>query len=206
MVLSFINLMWPDFNNFPTTTYDARNRLRDAGLRYEKIDACKYDCSLFYKEHAKDDRCHVCNESRYKVNDGKGKMVPHKSLRYFRITPRLQRLFHSRHTAKDMRWHKDKRNESSDALQHPADGEAWKHLDETYPQFAIDARNVRLGLATDGFCRFSASYSMWPVILVQCNLSPWLCLQQAFCFFIDAHSRTYFTRKRHRCLLAPTNR
>ncbi|CAL9021492.1 unnamed protein product, partial [Prunus brigantina] len=31
------------------------------------------------------------------------------------------------------------------------DGEAWKEFDRTFPEFAADPRNVRLGLATDGF-------------------------------------------------------
>ncbi|CAL8991649.1 unnamed protein product, partial [Prunus brigantina] len=31
------------------------------------------------------------------------------------------------------------------------DGEAWKAFDRTFPEFAAEPRNVRLGLATDGF-------------------------------------------------------
>ena len=45
---------------------------------------------------------------------------------------------------------------------HPADGEAWKEFDKTYPTLAEDARNLRLGLATDGFNPFgimSTSYT-----------------------------------------------
>ncbi|KAI5350393.1 hypothetical protein L3X38_003284 [Prunus dulcis] len=37
----------------------------------------------------------------------------------------LQRLYMSMHTATDMRWHKEKR-EDDDVMRHPADGEAWK--------------------------------------------------------------------------------
>ncbi|KAI5311777.1 hypothetical protein L3X38_040950 [Prunus dulcis] len=56
----------------------------------------------------------------------------------------------STHTATDMRWHKEKRVDD-DVMRHPADGEAWKEFDRTFPEFAADPRNVRLGLATDGF-------------------------------------------------------
>jgi hypothetical protein len=45
---------------------------------------------------------------------------------------------------------------------HPSDGDAWKALDNFDPEFASDARNVRIGLATYGFMPFSmtaVSYS-----------------------------------------------
>ncbi|CAL9004927.1 unnamed protein product, partial [Prunus brigantina] len=71
-------------------------------------------------------------------------------MRYLPLKPRLQRLYMSTHTAIDMRWHKEKRVDD-DVMRHPADGEAWKAFDRTFPEFAADPRNVRLGLATDGF-------------------------------------------------------
>jgi hypothetical protein len=40
-------------------------------------------------------------------------------------------------------------------MSHPADDEAWQHFDRVYPDFAKDARSLRLGLATDGFNPFS---------------------------------------------------
>nr|GEU66976.1 hypothetical protein [Tanacetum cinerariifolium] len=43
-------------------------------------------------------------------------------------------------------------------------------------------RNVRLGLAANGFNPFgnlSQSYSMWPVILTTYNLHPWLCMKES---------------------------
>lgn len=83
--------------------------LKGLGLGYQNIDACVYDCALFYQEHEKKDKCPVCNEPRYKDSDyNQRKKVPKKVMRYFPLKPRLQRLFMSRHTANDMRWHKDK--------------------------------------------------------------------------------------------------
>nr|GFC81628.1 hypothetical protein [Tanacetum cinerariifolium] len=46
-----------------------------------------------------------------------------------------------------------------------------------------EPRNVRLGLAADGFNPFgnlSQSYSMWPVILTTYNLPPWLCMKESY--------------------------
>ena len=80
--------------------------------------------------------------------------VPHKKMHYFPLTLRLQCLFMSRHTAKDMRWHKEKRVETKEVLRHPVDAEIWKEVDKQYPNFVAEPRNVRLGLASDGFTPF----------------------------------------------------
>ncbi|KAF7131579.1 hypothetical protein RHSIM_Rhsim09G0057000 [Rhododendron simsii] len=168
--------------DIPGNIYEAKKFLRDLGLGYVPIHACKNDCALFWKENADLEKCPVCEEPRYKLDDGKGKKIPHKILRYFPLTPRLQRFYMSSKTCTDMRWHKEKRVDDG-VLRHPADGKAWKHFDRHYPEFARDARNVRLGLATDGFNPFgnmSNSYSLWPVIVMPYNLPPWKCMKQPY--------------------------
>jgi hypothetical protein len=95
--------------------------------------------------------------------------VAHKQLRYMPLTPRVKRLFLSRKTTMHMRWHKDCMDKQDGLMVHPSDGDAWKDLDNFDPDFASDARNVRIGLATDGFTPFNmttASYSCWPAIAV----------------------------------------
>ena len=85
----------------------------------------------------------------------------------------------SRKTSTGMRWHKEKRVDD-EMLRHPADGEAWKQFDKDNSWFTEDPRNVRLGLATDGFNPFgnmSTTYPMWPVILVPYNLPSWSCMK-----------------------------
>ncbi|GJT45228.1 transposon ty3-I gag-pol polyprotein [Tanacetum coccineum] len=67
-------------------------------------------------------------------------------------------------------------------LQHTVDVEHGKNFDTKYPDFAKEPRNVRLGLAADGFNPFgnlSQAYSMWPVILTTYNLPPWLCMKES---------------------------
>ena len=47
----------------------------------------------------------------------------------------------------------------------------------------MELRNVRLGLATDGFNPFGnmkINYRTWPVILMVYNLPPGLCMQQSY--------------------------
>jgi hypothetical protein len=78
-----------------------------------------------------------------------------------------------------MCWHKEELVDDG-KMRHPANSLAWKHVDKTYEWFALDPRNVRLGLASDGFNPFgmlNVSYSCWPVILIPYNLLPWLCLK-----------------------------
>ncbi|XP_074378004.1 uncharacterized protein LOC141719504 [Apium graveolens] len=161
----------PEGNHCPENYCHTRKLLCEVGLGYEQIDVYQYDCALFYGENVNDISCPVCKCSRYVRNK-----IPHKRLRWFPVKARLKRLFSSKHTSKDMRWHKEVRKEEPDILRHPADGIAWKHFDNIYPDFAIDSRSVRTGLASDGFNPFSnlsSSYSLWPVILIPYNMPPW---------------------------------
>ncbi|XP_052299722.1 uncharacterized protein LOC127903100 [Citrus sinensis] len=135
---------FPACANIPASHYDAKKMLRDLGLGYETIHVCKYNCALFWKEHEGRDHCPECGKSRYKNNDGNGKKVPQKVLRYFPLKPRLKRLFISKHTAIDMRWHKEKRIDIDGVLRHPADAEGWKDFDQKHRWFAQEPRNVRL--------------------------------------------------------------
>jgi hypothetical protein len=103
---------------------------------------------------------------------------------YFPIIPRLQRLYSSTATATHMRWHHENRREDG-VLCHPSHGEAWKHFNKTYPTFASDPRNIRLGLCLDGFNQhgqYGRTYSCWPVILTPYNLPPWMCMKREVMF------------------------
>ncbi|XP_042446446.1 uncharacterized protein LOC122031397 [Zingiber officinale] len=76
-------------------------------------------------------------------------------------------------------WH-FKKHVSDGNLRHPADSRAWKEFDDRHYEFASDPRNVRLGLATDGFNPFknqSTSHSTWPIVLMPYNLPPWECMK-----------------------------
>ncbi|GJQ93667.1 zinc finger, PHD-type containing protein [Tanacetum coccineum] len=168
----------------PSLYYAIKKTFKTIGLWYESIHACVNDCYLFRGEDNKDKQFYpVCNTSRWKDNHTTGKKVPKKVLRYFPIIPRLQRLYKSSHTAKEMTWHATGKCTEPGKMQHPVDGRAWKKFDTRYPKFAAEPRNVRLGLAADGFNPFgnlSQSYSMWPVILTTYNLPPWLCMKESY--------------------------
>ncbi|XP_062120517.1 uncharacterized protein LOC133834781 [Humulus lupulus] len=179
MLLGLMKKAFP-FAILPNSHYEAKSKVSDIGLGYEIIHVCQHDCALFWKENADLNNCPICGESLWVNKRTKGKKVPKKVVRYFPLTPRLKRLFSSRHTALDMRWHDFERPKENGVLRHPADGQAWKTFDKNYPAFAMDPRNVQLGLATDDFNPFgnmSTTYSMWPVMLVIYNMPPWKCMK-----------------------------
>nr|GFA69251.1 hypothetical protein [Tanacetum cinerariifolium] len=72
------------------------------------------------KDHKDKQFCPVCNTSRWKDSNTPGKKVPKKVLRYFPIIPRLQRLYKSSHTVKEMTWHATGMCTEPGKMQHPA--------------------------------------------------------------------------------------
>ncbi|XP_028193133.1 uncharacterized protein LOC114378691 [Glycine soja] len=176
MILDLLNDAF-EKAKFPPSIYEAKKIINKLGLNYKNIDACPKHCMLYLGDDEKSlDACKHCGTSRWKPN--KKKKIAAKVLRYFPLKPRLQRLFTCRKTAKDMRWHVLEDNKDG-LLRHPRDGEAWKTFDLIHPEFSSDPRNVRLGLATDGFNparTLSSTYSIWPIFLIPYNLPPWICM------------------------------
>ena len=76
MLLQVLVDAFPERSNIPKTYYDVKKMLRDLGLGYDSIHACKYDCALFWKENETLDKCPVCDEPRYKFYNGKSKKIP----------------------------------------------------------------------------------------------------------------------------------
>jgi hypothetical protein len=77
-------------------------------MSYEKIDACKKNCMLFWKEHKNDTECMHCDRSRYVnlVNEDGASVtikVVINQLRYIPVTPRLKWLFPCEETVQQMR-------------------------------------------------------------------------------------------------------
>jgi hypothetical protein len=100
--------------------------------------------------------------------------IPEMIVRYLPLTPRLQRMFMTEESAKQMTWHKDGKR-YSDKMVHPSDAEAWQYFDMQYPDKAKDAQNVHVAIATDGFNPYgthAAPYTCWPVFVIPLNLPP----------------------------------
>jgi hypothetical protein len=64
-----------------------------------------------------------------------------------------------------------------------SDSKAWKHIEILDPEFIAKDKNIRMGLALDGvnpFSNQSLNHSMWPVVLLNYNLPPWLVTKRFF--------------------------
>lgn len=186
LMLKLIKSILPDGESLPNSFYQAKKIITDISLQYLKIDACPSDCMLYWKDKSHLQVCPHCGVSRYQDEIGNVdcavRKVPAKVLRYFPLMLRLQRLYSSRHTSENMVWHATKKSNDG-LLRHPADSPAWKELDKIHPSFASEVRNVRLGLASDGFNPFghmSTAHSTWPVVVTVYNLPPWLCMKQPY--------------------------
>ncbi|WMV18167.1 hypothetical protein MTR67_011552 [Solanum verrucosum] len=189
-LLELLKEVMPELNILPSYN-KTKSMVKNLGIDYEKIDACPNDCMLFRNDHKDDEFCHTCRSSRYIKNpkvdsevepSKKSHRVSAKTLRHFPLIPRLKRLFMCSKTANSLRWHDEKRSKDG-KLRHPADGQAWKDFDRLHPIFAQDSRNVRLGLASDGFNPFrtmSISHSTWPFMLMAYNLPPWMCMKSEY--------------------------
>ena len=81
-----------------------------------------------------------------------------------------------------MTWHS--RNRSMDGkMRMVPDSPQWRFVDSTWPDFAADPRNIRLGLAADGvnpFAEKRSNWSTWPISLINYNLPPWLATKKHF--------------------------
>ncbi|CAL2246936.1 unnamed protein product [Prunus armeniaca] len=180
-LLPIICDMLPDQNTLPTSIYAIKRLLKKFDLEYEKIHACINDCCLFRRDLEHVQECPKCGSSRWEVSPCpkmKKQGVPAKVLRYFPIIPRLKRMFGMAEIAEQLRW--DHTNKSHDSkMTHPVDSIACETINRKWDSFNSDPRNIRFGLATNGFNPFqdlSSRYSCWPIILATYNLPPKLCM------------------------------
>ncbi|GJX61984.1 hypothetical protein Tco_0294884 [Tanacetum coccineum] len=103
--------------NFPSSYYEIKKTYKKIGLGYESIHACINDCFLFWgsEDNLKMPNCPICKASRWKdPKKTKGKKVANKVVRYFPLTPRLQRMFNTKHIAKWMTWHATGQSKEND--------------------------------------------------------------------------------------------
>ncbi|KAK9054123.1 hypothetical protein SSX86_025200 [Deinandra increscens subsp. villosa] len=189
-LLVLLHDMFPEDNELPVSTYQAKKMMCPMGLEVERLHACPNDCILYRKEHADKHKCVVCGASRYKrikdsdeVDDDVTKNgPPAKMLWYLPIIPRLKRLFSNEKEAELLRWHSDERVIDG-KLRHVADSPQWRTIDKKYPEFGKETRNIRFGLSSDGinpFGNMSSRHSTWPVLLCIYNLPPWLCMKRKY--------------------------
>ncbi|XP_055962422.1 uncharacterized protein LOC126686600 [Mercurialis annua] len=147
-VTEFIQELLPEDNKMPKNFAEIKKIVRGLGLPVEVIDCCFRNCMIYWGSDAELTRCKICDHERWKPppkgNSVKRRVnVPYRKMFYFPITPRLQRLYASKATAKHMTWHAE--HEMVDGkMCHPSDSPAWKHFSELHTEFAAEVRNIRL--------------------------------------------------------------
>jgi len=105
-IIEWARSILPERNKLKENFYAAKSMMKPLGLGYQKFNMCPNFCMLYYLENAELTECMTYEHSRYKPRTGRGKtLVAYKKLRYFSITPRLQRLFMSSRIAEHMTWH-----------------------------------------------------------------------------------------------------
>ena len=74
------------------------------------------------------------------------------------------------------------RNRSGDdILRIPIDGSPFRDMEEKWPYFKEEPRNVRLSLAGDDvnpFAEMRSIYSVWPVFVINNNIPPWMSIKR----------------------------
>lgn len=171
----------PAENSLPSSWKEAKKLLRSIGMEYHIIHACENDCVLFRNEHANLDECPECGLSRYR-SDMVTDKVPRKAMRYFPLIPRLLHNFRCSDLAEYMVWHSEHRSDDG-IMRSPVDSHANDFIERRWPDFQNDPRHVRLGVAADGIVPHSMTgksqpYSLWPVILMNYNIPPWLSMKK----------------------------
>ena len=158
--------------------------MKEIGMQYEAIDACLDDHIIYYKKPEFETECIGYHISRYRT-DQVTKKVPHKVLCYIPIIPCLQRLFRCKNIAQFMDYHA--RNISQgDVIRMPTNGSAFRAMEEKWPHFKEEPRNLRISLATDGvnpFAQMKSIYTMWLIFVINNNIPPWFSIKREHIMF-----------------------
>ena len=87
-------------------------------------------------------------------------------------------MFHDAETREHVLWHsRNQEYRDQNVMSHPSHGSEWKSFNHKHKKVAADPRNIRLGLASDGFNPFA---TIAPHIACgQCVLSLTTCLQMS---------------------------
>jgi hypothetical protein len=173
-LLSLVSDVLPSNHKMPKDIYQSKKLLSALSMEYEKINVCKDNCMIFYKEHKDEMKCSKCGKSRFVevVNEDGEKVTmktTHKQLHYMPLTPRMKWLFISKKITRHMRWHKEGVRENDQVMAHPSDSDAWKALDDFDADFVRDEWNVHIGLVANGFSPYNTSaalYSCWPIFAI----------------------------------------
>jgi hypothetical protein len=107
----FVDSLLSEDHVLPKSMYEAQKLLRALKMTYEQIHVCPKGCVLFRKEHTEAKYCPKCKLSRFmEVDTGDGQKrqldIPVTILRHLPFIPRIQHLYMTEESTKQMTWHK----------------------------------------------------------------------------------------------------
>ena len=91
-------------------------------------------------------------------------------------------MYKSSEIANNLVWH-TKERVCDDKLRHLVDSPSWTLVDNMWPDFGPEHRNLRLALSADGInphSSLTSHYSCWLIIMICYNLPAWLCMKMKF--------------------------
>jgi hypothetical protein len=111
-LLTVIGSLVPEDHVLPKSMDEAQKLLHALKMTYEKIHACPKGCVVFRKEYMAAKYCPKCKSSRFmEVDSGDGQKrqldIPVTILRHLLFIPRIQRLYMTEESAKQITWHKN---------------------------------------------------------------------------------------------------
>ena len=68
-----------------------------------------------------------------------------------------------------------------DVIRMPADGFAFRDMEEKWPHFKEEPRNLRIYLAANGvnpFAQMKSIYTVWPIFVIINNIPPWFSIKR----------------------------
>ena len=76
------------------------------------------------------------------------------------------------------------RNRSQDdVIRMTVDGTAFRDMEEKWPHFKEEPRNLRISLVADGinpFAQMKSIYMVWPIFVINNNIPPWLSIKREY--------------------------
>jgi hypothetical protein len=64
-LLSLVSDVLPSNHKMMKDMHQSKKLLSTLGMEYKKVDVCKDNCMIFYKEHKDEMKCFKCGKSRF---------------------------------------------------------------------------------------------------------------------------------------------
>ena len=145
-ILNVITKLLQKGNKLPKSHWEGNKFLRNLGLSYNSIHACRNGCCWFWQELVDALTCLKCWEMRYTSHNS---TKASKILRHFPLIPRLLRMCWCARLAQLTKWHTSKTKLYGNMESVP-DSKSWKHINVVYSKFTSEERNIRLRMVLHG--------------------------------------------------------